>query len=160
MTNRFQDPSLKKNGNTPQQPPPPPQRRPPAPQQRASFEESAKKSAHREVSTAGSDPNLDRDIALARARVVRTPNSVTACYRLSSLLMRRGEQDGFKEAIHTLQRVMELEPNHPGAHHAAAEALVRRGELDAAAEHLQRARRLGYRIDPELERVIASGKKG
>jgi Flp pilus assembly protein TadD len=126
--------------------------------QRPNVEESAKKSAHREMSTAGNDPSLDRDIALARARVVRSPNSVTACYRLSTLLMRRGEQDGFTEAIHTLHRVMELEPNHPGAHHAAAEACVRRGDFELAADHLSRARRLGYRIDPALERAIAEGR--
>lgn len=137
------------------QAPPPPRRTPAA----RGFEESAKQSAHRQVSTEGNDPSLDRDIALARARVVRSPNSVTACYRLSTLLMRRGEQDGYNEAIGTLQRVMDLEPNHPGAHHAAAEALARRGELELAAEHLSRARRLGYRIDPELERTIAEGRK-
>jgi hypothetical protein len=125
---------------------------------RANFEEAARNAAHRQVSTAGIDPNLDRDIALARARVVRSPNSVTACFRLSTLLMRRGEQDGFLEAIDALERVMDLEPNHPGAHHAAAEALARRGDYDAAADHLARARRLGYRIDPELERSIAEGR--
>lgn len=151
------------SADTPMPPPRKQSMQAPAPPRRSAaargFEESAKQSAHREVSTAGNDPSLDRDIALARARVVRSPNSVTACYRLSTLLMRRGEQDGYHEAIGTLQRVMDLEPNHPGAHHAAAEALARRGELDLAAEHLSRARRLGYRIDPELERTIAEGRK-
>jgi hypothetical protein len=121
--------------------------------------EEASTGAHREVSTAGTDPNLDRDIAIARARVVRSPNSVTACYRLGTLLLRRGDLHGFGEAIDTLERVMQLEPNHPGAHHAVAVALAKRGEYASAADHLQRARRLGYQVDPELERTVAEGRR-
>jgi PilZ domain-containing protein len=121
--------------------------------------EEASTGAHRSVSTQGLDPSLDRDIALARARVVRSPNSVSACYRLGTLLLRRGDVTGFGEAIDTLHRVMELEPNHPGAHHAVAEALVRRGEYASAAEHLQKARRLGYQVDPELERELSERKR-
>jgi hypothetical protein len=137
--------------------PSPVKRTPAAPNQRVA--ETPGVLVHRQVSTAGTDPGLDRDIALARARVVRSPNSVTACFRLSTLLMKRGERDHYDEVIGTLQRVMELEPNHPGAHHAAAEALAQRGEFEAAAEHLQRARRLGYRIDPDLERTIQMNRE-
>jgi Flp pilus assembly protein TadD len=115
--------------------------------------------AHQAVKTEGTDPELDRDIALARARVVRSPNSVTACYRLSTLLMRRGDIDNFDDALQTLLRVMELEPNHPGAHHKLAEVFARRGQYLEALEHLQRARRLGYRTDPDLEAVVANGVK-
>lgn len=139
----------RKNGTPPAAP-----KRTPAPQNQRVAESANRARVHREVSTAGTDPGLDRDIALARARVVRSPNSVTACYRLSTLLMKRGERDRYDEVIGTLQRVIELEPNHPGAHHLQAEALAQRGEFEEAAEHLQRARRLGYRIDPELERTI------
>ena len=114
---------------------------------------------HQVLESEGSDPELDRDIALARARVVRSPNSVTACYRLGALLMRRGERDNFDEALATLLRVMELEPNHPGAHHKLAEVFARRGEYLQASEHLSRARRLGYRTDPDLEALVASGVK-
>ncbi|MCK6545911.1 tetratricopeptide repeat protein, partial [Myxococcota bacterium] len=126
---------------------------------RGSVEENAR-SFHHSMSTESSNPNLDRDVALARARVVRSPNSVTACFRLGALLVKRGDRDRWDEALTTLKRVMELEPNHPGAHHALAEALARRGDYAGAAEHLARARRLGYRIDPVLEREIAEGRRG
>lgn len=123
--------------------------------------DEAMSATHRAISTEGSDPSLDRDIAIARARVVRSPNSVTACYRLGTLLLRRAaDLEGFGEAITTFERVIELEPNHPGAHHAIAEALMKRGQFSSASEHLQRARRLGYQIDPALERAVAEGKKG
>lgn len=114
---------------------------------------------HTSFSTEGTDPALDRDIALARARVVRSPNSVTACYRLSALLVQRGEATNLNDALDTLRRVTELEPNHPGAHHKLAEVLARRGEYLLAAEHLNRARRLGYRTDPDLEAIVAQGVK-
>jgi hypothetical protein len=104
------------------------------------------------------DAGLDRDIAVARARVVRSPNSVTAVYRLGTLLARRGAHE-YSEALTTLRHVMELEPNHPGAHHAVAEVLAKRGEYNQAAEHLQRARRLGYQVDPQLERAVIEGKR-
>jgi hypothetical protein len=113
--------------------------------------------SHQAVQSEGTDPELDRDIALARARVVRSPNSVTACYRLSTLLLRRGEGPNLDDALSTLLKVMELEPNHPGAHHKLAEVFARRGEYVQASEHLNRARRLGYRTDPDLEAVVAHG---
>ncbi|CAN0550868.1 unnamed protein product, partial [Laminaria digitata] len=106
--------------------------------------------SHRNFSTESHDPALARDIALARARVVRSPHSVTACYRLSSLLLKDGESDDFQEA---------LEPNHPGAHHKLAELYARRGDYSRAAEHLSRARRLGYQIDADLEHIISEANK-
>jgi hypothetical protein len=136
--------------------PPPPL--PPSARRRA-IKESAGGGLPQSMSTEGTDPELDRDIALARARMVRSPNSVTACYRLSTLLMRRGDQDNFADALTTLQRVMELEPNHPAAHHKLAEVLARRGEYREASEHLARARRLGYRVDPDLDALVANGVK-
>jgi len=111
------------------------------------------------MSTAGNDPALDRDIALARARVVRSPQSVTACYRLSALLMKTGEREGFDRALDSIVEVLRLEPNHPGAHHIMAEALARTGDYTKASEHLRKARRLGYQVDPDLELVISQGKK-
>jgi hypothetical protein len=122
--------------------------------------EGAPQARHRAMSTAGADPALDRDIALARARVVRSPGSVTACYQLGRLLLRRDSDDSLSEATEQLQRAVELEPSHPGAHLAAAELAVRQGRFDTAAEHLQRARRLGYRIDERLERLVAEGRRG
>lgn len=112
---------------------------------------------HTNLSTESGNPDLARDIALARARVVRSPHSVTACYRLSMLLVRQGEGPSFEEAQGALQKVLALEPNHPGAHHKLAEVLARRGRFDLAAEHLGRARRLGYRIDPDLELLVTRG---
>ncbi len=124
---------------------------------RAVHEQEA--ASHRNFSTESHDPALARDIALARARVVRSPHSVTACYRLSSLLLKDGESDDFQEAIQALEKVMALEPNHPGAHHKLAELYARRGDYGRAAEHLSRARRLGYQIDADLEHIISEANK-
>ncbi|MEQ9496679.1 MAG: PilZ domain-containing protein [Deltaproteobacteria bacterium] len=134
-------------------PPPPPSAR------RGLPPEDREHAGHKNVSTESGNPDLDRDIGLARARVVRSPHSVTACYRLSMLLMQRGEGTHVGEALESLKRVMTLEPNHPGAHHKLAELLARKGDYALAAEHLSRARRLGYRIDPDLERIVTSGAK-
>lgn len=126
---------------------------------RASAVEEPMRVLHRQINSEGTDPELDRDIALARARVVRSPGSVTACYHLGRLLLRRGNDEALNEATVQLSRAVELEPNHPGAHLAAAELEVRQGNFDAAADHLQRARRLGYRIDAGLERAVAEGRR-
>lgn len=126
------------------------------PPQRQTFENQVGHH-HTNLSTGSSDPDLARDIALARARVVRSPHSVTACYRLSMLLVRQGEGQSFEEAQTALMKVLALEPNHPGAHHKMAEVLARRGRFESAAEHLNRARRLGYRIDPDLELLVSRG---
>ena len=114
----------------------------------------------RAVAIMRTNPGLDRDIALARARMVRSPHSVTACYRLSALLLQRSESTGLDEAVQALEKVMTLEPNHPGAHHKLAELHARKGDYERAAEHLSRARRLGYQVDPDLERLIASASRG
>ncbi len=138
-------------------PPPPPM--PPSSRRAALPPEDREHAGHKNLSTESRDPELDRDIGLARARVVRSPHSVTACYRLSMLLMQRTEENHVSEALDSLKRVMTLEPNHPGAHHKLAELLARKGDYALAAEHLSRARRLGYRIDPDLERIVTSGAK-
>ena len=126
---------------------------------RTAAAETSSGGGHRSLSTAGSDPALDRDIALARARVVRSPGSVTACYHLGKLLLRQGAPESLAEADQQLHRAVELEPSHPGAHLAAAELAARQGRFDLAADHLQRARRLGYRIDERLEKLVAQGRQ-
>jgi hypothetical protein len=136
----------------------PPSARRKAMQKRDTVERDKTGLHHSSFSTEGSDPHLDRDIALARARVVRSPNSVTAVYRLSTLLVQRG--DHLDDALESLKRVTELEPNHPGAHHKLAEVLARRGEYAQALDHLNRARRLGYRTDPDLEALVAHATRG
>lgn len=132
---------------------------PKQPRQRRRAAQEQENVNHRMLSTESADPELARNIALARARVVRSPHSVTACYRLSSLLVQDGESDGFKEAVQALSKVMSLEPNHPGAHHKLAELHARRGEYAKAAEHLARARRLGYQTDPDLELIIGNANR-
>lgn len=94
---------------------------------------------------------MDQDIEAAREKVDRTPESATAVFQLGRLLYRKGDPAG---ALDVLVKAVELEPNHPGAHHAAAQALVELGRYDTAAEHLRKARLLGYQIDSQLEREI------
>ena len=137
-------------------PPPPPARRPgpTTPRRSRNTTEDGERAKHTTLSTESANPSLARDIALARARVVRSPHSVTACYRLSTLLLQSSDDQGFDEAVRALEKVMALEPNHPGAHHKLAELHARRGDYPKASEHLARARRLGYQVDPDLEHII------
>ncbi len=121
--------------------------------------EDVQASGHRFLSTAGTNPALDRDIALARARVVRTPRSATATYRLGALLLQRGHGEVLDEALNTLQKVLEIEAQHPGAHAKLAELRARKGEYQQAFDHLQKARKLGHRVDPDLEKLIQEGMK-
>lgn len=94
---------------------------------------------------------MDQDIEAAREKVDRTPESATAVFQLGRLLFRKGDAAG---ALDVLSKAVELEPNHPGAHHVAAQVLVELGRYDTAAEHLRKARLLGYQIDTQLEREI------
>ena len=109
---------------------------------------------HRLLSTEAAHPELDREISLAQTRMARTPNSVAACYRLATLLLQRARANEWAEAEKALRSTLELEPNHPGAHHKWAELLARQGDYVRAAEHLSRARRLGYQVDPDLARLL------
>lgn len=94
---------------------------------------------------------LDQDIEAAKEKVDKAPESATAIFQLGRLLYRKGDPAA---ALDVLSKAVELEPNHPGAHHAAAQALVELGRYDIAAEHLRKARLLGYQIDAQLEREI------
>jgi hypothetical protein len=94
---------------------------------------------------------MDQDIEAAREKVDKTPESATAVFQLGRLLFRKGDAAA---ALDVLSKAVELEPNHPGAHHVAAQALVELGRYDSAAEHLRKARLLGYQIDTQLEREI------
>ena len=102
-----------------------------------------------------SAPALDRRIAMARARVVRRPDSINASLELSHLLSARGDIRLVDEAIDVVRKVAALAPNHPGAHHRLAELFARKGDYRLAGEHLGQAKRLGYAVDPDLERLVA-----
>ncbi len=134
--------------------PPPPRTKPP----RSPVERE--RASHKNVSTEGTNPELDRSIALARARMVRSPESATAHLRLGSLLALRPGAAPLDEALEALERAAKLKPDHAGAQHQLAELLARRGEYRRAFEHLERARQLGHPLDPELERTVAAGVRG
>ncbi len=109
------------------------------------------------VARMGSDSGIDREIAIARARVARSPGSIRASLELSRLLSARGEHRWVDEAIDVIRRVTALSPDHPRAHHRLAELFARKGNYRLARAHLGQAKRLGYTVDPDLERVVAGG---
>jgi hypothetical protein len=112
------------------------------------------------VSTASENPELDRDIAVARARVVRSPASSTACYRLGRLLVQHPDATLSAEGRTQLGRAIELGQEHPSAELARAALALERGDVRGAEQHLATATRLGARRDAALEAAIRAGREG
>ncbi len=105
---------------------------------------------------------LDREIAVARARVARAANgaeNITARLALSALLSAWGDTRRLEEAIDIVRGVAAVAPHHPAAHYRLAELFARKGDYRLARAHLGQAKRLGFVIDPDLERVVMSGAR-
>ncbi|MEO1338158.1 MAG: hypothetical protein AAFV29_21110, partial [Myxococcota bacterium] len=120
--------------------------------------ERRKRRMHRNASV-GVDPDLDHKIAMARARVVRQPKDIAAGIELSFLLSSRGDQQLLEEAIDVVRRVAALDPDHAGAQYRLAELFARKGDYRLARDHLAQAKRLGFIVDTDFERVVADGIK-
>jgi hypothetical protein len=127
---------------------------------RSKLVEAGGRGGHRAVSTAGENPELDRDIAVARARVVRSPASSTACYRLGRLLVQHPDASLSAEGRAQLGRAIELGQEHPSAELARAALALERGDVRAAEQHLAHATRLGARRDAALEAAIRARRDG
>ena len=105
---------------------------------------------------------LDREIAVARARVARAAHgaeNITARLALSALLSAWGDTRRLEEAIDIVRGVAAVAPHHPAAHYRLAELFARKGDYLLARAHLGQAKRLGFVIDPDLERVVMSGAR-
>ena len=100
---------------------------------------------------------LEQEIAVARTRVLQRPDDLSASLVLSELLTARGDYRLVDEAIDVVRRAAAVSPNHPVAHHRLAELFARKGDYTLAREHLGQAKRLGFSVDPDLERVVCSG---
>ena len=126
---------------------------------RAVFRDAKEKpgAAHRNMSTMDAESSLDREIALARARVVRRPNDVEASIALSQLLSDRGGNRMLDEAIDVVRKASALAPEDPVCHHRLAELFARKGDYRLAREHLGQAKRLGHEVDPDLDRLVTEG---
>ena len=107
--------------------------------------------------SAAGPAQLERDIAIARARVFSRPHSVNAMLELSRLLSDRGDRQMVEEAIDLVRRVTAQSPRNAIAHHRLAELLARKGDYRQAREHISQAQRLGHDVDPDLQRVVADG---
>jgi tetratricopeptide (TPR) repeat protein len=106
------------------------------------------------MSTAGTDPELDRDIALARARVLRAPEDPEAALALADLLFSRGRPESLEEAARAYRRVIGLRPQHELAHARLVEVSARSGHYDRARAHLEAAERAGATVDPDLAALV------
>jgi tetratricopeptide (TPR) repeat protein len=62
------------------------------------------------------------------------PNDPRVLQNMAIAFSRTGQQD---EAIKCYRRALELEPRLSGAHYGLAFLLLKRGDLEAAAEHLE-----------------------
>lgn len=111
---------------------------------------------HSSISTEGTSPELDRQVALARARLVKTPESVQAMLQLGRLLAKRRKSASLDEALVLFNRIVVADPTHAEAHVAASEVLLDLGRPDEAKARLDRVRNLGGKVDVELERRIAA----
>ncbi|MBI2375763.1 MAG: PilZ domain-containing protein [Deltaproteobacteria bacterium] len=114
------------------------------------------RSTHSSLSTEGTSPELDRQVALARARLVKSPESVQAMLQLGRLLTQRKKAQNLDEALVLFNRIVVADPTHAEAHVAASEVLLELGRPDEAKARLDRVRLLGGRVDAELERRIAA----
>ncbi|MEM7679209.1 MAG: hypothetical protein AAF449_24795, partial [Myxococcota bacterium] len=120
--------------------------------------ERRKRRLHRNASV-GSSPIEDQKLEVARARVVRRPKDIAASIELSFLLSAGGDREFLEEAIDVVRKVAALDPEHAGAQYRLAELFARKGDYRLARDHLAQAKRLGFVIDTDLERVVADGIK-
>lgn len=135
-----------------------PARETPTPRRRVA-DERLYPAHHHQVSTEGSNPGLDREIALARARVVRTPDDAAAAEHLAELLFYRGRSEVLQDAVRAYEKLIRLRPGDRAAHARLGELHARSGHYDRAAEHLRLAEKLGHPVDPDLEKIIALGQR-
>ncbi len=110
--------------------------------------------AHLPVSTAGTNPELDRDIALARARVVRSPEDPGPARALARLLYDRARPETVDEAATVYARVLELAPTDEEALSRSAELSARAGRYGHAQALIERAKAAGAAVDPDLAAVV------
>jgi len=78
------------------------------------------------------------------------PNNVKTLQYIAIALSRTGRRE---EAIRQYRRALELAPDLSGAHYGLAYLLIKRGDLDRAAEHLRQFLAKPPR-DPEMARWV------
>ena len=105
-------------------------------------------------SSAGTNPGLDRDIALARARVVRSPEDADAAQALASLLFSRGRAETLAEAVSVFEKVARLRPDAGEPHARLGELHARAGRYAKARASLERAAQLGVPVDPDIMGLV------
>lgn len=132
----------------------------PKPRRRVADEKfSAGPTPHQPMSTAGTNPGLDRDIALARAKLVRSPTDPQAARRLAEMLFERGRRDQLEDAIVAYERCLTLAPDDWTPHLRIAELHARAGRYARARDHLKVAESRGQTVDPDLARIVELGAR-
>lgn len=116
--------------------------------------------AHQPVSAARADAELDRQLGLARARVVRRPDDPESVAELADLLLlARSRSELLGETIDILERLLTLRPEVTETHARLAELKARAGRYREAQLHLGEAEALGVDVDPDLARVVSLGSQ-
>lgn len=97
---------------------------------------------------------LAPDFDILGTRPARNPDAARWWVFRSRLALAWGEEE---EAVASLGHAVELDPRNSEAHHRLAQALLQRGDREAARPHLDRAEALGIaddRLRTELRRVM------
>lgn len=119
---------------------------------RKAADERPARHVHQMVFSESTNPELARDLGLARANVVRNPDQPEALERLAGHLERA--RDGAGEAVDVLKQLAALTSEDPGPWLRMASLLSRLGRYAEAAEAVEQARSLGADPDPDLVKVI------
>ena len=80
------------------------------------------------------------------------PKLVTAWVNLTSACIMTGD---FKKALEAAKAAVALEPDFGIAQNNMAVALYFNKEYAAARQHLDRAKELGYKLEPRFEQALA-----
>jgi len=91
--------------------------------------------------------NWTRQLEAYEKALQYNPQLATVWMNLTSLLTMKGEDE---RALAAARRGLELEPDSPLAHNNLAVALYFSGEYATAMKHLEKAKELGYSVDPNF----------
>jgi Flp pilus assembly protein TadD len=80
-------------------------------------------------------------------RPFNNPKLATVWMNLTSLLTMKGED---QRALAAARKGLELEPDSPLGHNNLAVALYFSGDYANALKHLEKAKELGYSVDPNF----------
>ncbi len=94
---------------------------------------------------------MDKAIASYEKAIQYDPKLATVWMNLTSVLTMKGEDE---RALKSAQKAVELEPDSPLAQNNLAVALFFGGEYPTAKIHMDKAKELGYSVDPNFTTAL------